>query len=309
VPSNAVTISALVLVYNRERALARTLDELAKLPLIARVVVVDNASTDGSASAAEGRPDTKVVRLGVNTGVAAFARGIGEIETPFVLVLDDDAWPDAGSLSAAHALLSADDSLAAVALSPVHPESKVREWPRLRSRSLESPFMGCGNLVRVSDWHAAGGYEGKFFLYRNDTDLALAFAALGRGVAFDPSWIVWHDSPAAGRKTERWLHLATRNWAWMARRHARGVWLVIGLVAAFAHALREAGLSLRRVRAALRGVRQGLFTPAPLLPADVPRTGEGFRRLVRAKLGCPGFAGSNVEVHRLHHDGSHIGGA
>jgi len=285
VPITAPSISAVVLVYNRRAALARTLEELVKLPLISRIIVVDNASTDDSASGVTPRPDTTVLRLDSNIGVAAFERGVRSVDTPFVLILDDDAWPDAASLGHAHALLASDDSLAAVALSPVHPATNIREWKNLTGPCLNSPFMGCGNLIRITDWHAAGGYEGRFFLYRNDTDLALAFAALGRGVAFNPNWIVWHDSPAVGCKSERWLHLATRNWAWMARRHARGVWLVIGLVAAFAHALREAGFKRCRVRATLRGIREGLFWPAPLLPANVPRTGEGFKRLVKAKLG------------------------
>lgn len=279
------SITAVVLVYNRAAALGRTLDELAKLPLIGRTIVVDNASSDNSAAVAEERGGITVIKLPTNIGVAAFDHGVKSVRTRFTLILDDDAWPDAQSLSRAHALLASDDSLAAVALSPVHPATNVHEWPRLKTASLNSPFLGCGNLIRTSDWHTAGGYNPDFFLYRNDTDLALTFAAQGRGVAFDPAWIVWHDSPSAARKSERWLHLATRNWAWMARRHARGVWLVIGLFAAFAHAIREAGPSVTRLRATLRGIREGLFQPAPLLPLDVRRAGTGFRSLVRAKIG------------------------
>src|SRR5690606_34605702 len=84
------------------------------------------------------------------------------------------------------------------------------------------PVMGCGNLVRRSAWQAVGGYEESFFLYRNDVDLALKLLAAGGkggGVWFDPTWVVWHDSPAAApnrRKSLRWFELATRNWIWLA---------------------------------------------------------------------------------------------
>lgn len=69
-------------------------------PEIASVVVVDNASTDGtSAAIREAHPDVTVITLDAPTGLAAglnlaAARG----QAPFVLYLNDDAFAQAGSI-------------------------------------------------------------------------------------------------------------------------------------------------------------------------------------------------------------------
>src|SRR5262249_44425241 len=154
----------------------------------------------------------------------------------------------------------------AVALLPKHPTTGREEWAGLgeggRARFVR---MGCGNLVRAEAWRKVEGYESGFFLYRNDTDLALKLLAAGYDVWFDPAWIVWPDSPAASRKSERWLRLATRNWGWLARRHGRGFSKWFGMLAGFAWASRQAGLSAKRQLAVLHGLLDSLHTP-PALP-------------------------------------------
>ncbi len=66
-------------------------------PAPARLVVVDNASADGSAEIAEkqtGGPATTIVREESNTGFAAAAnRGIGATSEPWVLLLNPDCAP------------------------------------------------------------------------------------------------------------------------------------------------------------------------------------------------------------------------
>jgi GT2 family glycosyltransferase len=142
-------------------------------------------------------------------------------------------------------------------------------------------MMGCGNLVRTSAWRQVGGYEGAFFLYRNDTDLALKLLAAGHDVYFDPTWIVWHDSPAAAHKSERWLYYATRNWGWLARRHGRGFTKYLGTLAGFAWASRQAGLSPKRQWRALNGALASLRCAPPKLPDVCKVSGKHFARLVR----------------------------
>jgi hypothetical protein len=106
-------------------------------------------------------------------------------------------------------------------------------------------------------------------------------------VAFDPAWRVTHDtaSGAGQRKSERWLELATRNWLWMCRRHGRGVSKLVMMALGPMHAVRCAGLSPRRLGCVLRGVRGGLFRPAPPLPGVCVRVGGGLREMLRLRVG------------------------
>ncbi|MCC6950239.1 MAG: glycosyltransferase [Phycisphaerales bacterium] len=266
-------LSAIVVSHNRRHALARTLHELAALGLFdaGEVIVADNASTDGSPAMVRTEfPRAAVLELSENLGVEAYNLAAAAARGDTLLILDDDSWPDGPSLRAAQGALATRPELAAVTLLPVHPSTQLPEWSHGPEHEA-FPLMGCGNLIRAAAWRALGGYEPSYFLYRNDTDLALRLLATGRGIAFDPAWVVWHDSPAARRKSERWLRLATRNWIWLCRRHGEGLTALAGMAMGVLAALRHAGPSFGRVWCVLAGAHLGV-TQEPA-PAGVPRTG------------------------------------
>lgn len=281
-------LSIVIVAYNRKAALLRTLEHLhaTQTNASAEIIVVDNASSDGTSDATrEQFPAVRLIELEDNTGVAAFNRGVEASTGQTVLILDDDSWPDPTALALALELLAERDDIAAVALHPRHPDGGRTEWPfarRVEQACDAWPVMGCGNLVRKSAWQRVGGYCEGYFLYRNDTDLALSLGTVGK-VWFDPSWVVWHDSPAASRKSVRWCHLATRNWLWMAKRHSHHpsrflAWLGV------AQAFRLAGLRPNACVAVLKGVRDGLFNAAPPTTASSP---QGWKALMRLRLGKP----------------------
>ena len=284
-------LTVIIVSYRRAAALNATLAHLARqgVPgvitgVASEVIVVDNASGDDSvAMVRRGFPGVTVIELPANLGVEAFNVGAKAATGDVLLILDDDAWPDAGVLPAALSALEAERDLAAIALLPVHPGTRHSEWPFVKEPLDAFPFMGCANLIRRDVWSSAGGYQREFFLYRNDTDLALTLLAMGQRVRCDPAWRAWHDSPATAIKSERWLWLATRNWLWLCRRHAKGKGAVLGALGGIARALMHAGPSPRRLSCVVRGAWRGLFSPAPT--QSVPKTGEGFRRLLAVRRG------------------------
>lgn len=282
-------LSIIVLSFNRRDVLRRTLERLrpitANIAGGGEIVVVDNASADGSADVVEAEfSGVRLLRLKKNVGVAAFNRAAEIARGEFLLILDDDAWPDADSLQAALAHLQQNDVRAAVALLPVHPDTGAVEWPFLDRPHTLWPFMGCGNLVRASAWQAVGGYEESFFLYRNDADLALKLLEVGYACDASPGWIVWHDSPQAARKSERWLELATQNWVLLARRHARGWRLPLAIVLGWVSSCRHAGANFGRLRLVTRGWLAGLGSPVGALPHASRRDGSHFAALLRFQL-------------------------
>jgi len=282
------SLSIIIVAYNRKTALLRTLEHLhsAEPSASAEIIVVDNASSDGTADAVRDQyPAVRLIELNENTGVAAFNRGVEACSGQTVLILDDDSWPDPTALALAIELLAERDDIAAIALHPRHPDGGRSEWPfarRVESACDQWPVMGCGNLVRKAAWRKVGGYCEEYFLYRNDTDLAISLGMVGK-VWFDAAWVVWHDSPAAARKSARWCHLATRNWLWMAKRHSRHpsrFWAWLGVLQAF----RLAGARPSALIAVLAGVRDGFFRAPPPTGASCP---AGWKALMRLRLGKP----------------------
>jgi GT2 family glycosyltransferase len=291
--SRPLTVSVVVLSCNRWQALERTLAALSTDPALSRspVIIADNASTDGTRERlADLFPDVKLVALTENRGVAGFNRAVEAAATDAVLILDDDACPEPGVLSSALEFLARRPDLGAVALHPRHPQTKASEWRFGEGAPPcdDWPVMGCGNLVRRDAWERVGGYEEAFFLYRNDTDLAMKLLEAGYGVHFNPEWVVWHDSPVAAggaKKSARWFGLATRNWVWACRRHGRGF---SGLAAAlmgwlWAHKL--AGFDPARQWKALSGFVRGCVGKAPPLPPGLLVDGAPIKRLLGLRFG------------------------
>lgn len=305
----APLLSIIILVYNRRDALAHTLDQvhaaLERLwrslhavdsnardgPIwsaLAEIIVVDNASTDDPASLIRERfPYCHLITLDKNLGVAAFNRGVAQATGTYLLILDDDAWPDGDSLAHALAYLESTPPVAAVMLQPVHPRTGSLEWPfdRVAQLTTNWPDLRCANLIRRDAWEAVGGYEERFFLYRNDTDLALKLLGSGHDIAYNPAWRAMHDSPHITVRRVRWFTLSTRNWCWMCRRHARFPGWVWPALMGWLWAHRLAGFSVSRHWATIRGGLAGLCTPAPPAPARVQRHGAALRRLTALKRG------------------------
>lgn len=295
------SLTVVVLSYNRWETVRGTLAALREDPTVQRaggdaaILVVDNGSTDGTPEKLGAEyPGIRVMALDSNLGVRAFNLAVEATDRELVLVLDDDATVVPRALEEAVELLGSRPDLAAVAFLPRHPRTGQAEWSfgerddTGRWMSDRWPVMGCANLVRRADWIAAGGYEAEFFLYRNDTDLALKLLAMGRGVRFDSTWIALHDTAAGAgaRKSARWHRMATRNWVWMCRRHSAGIRAALAAGAGWAWAHRLAGASIARQWSTLRGAAEGALRRAPALPPTMERNGAGLSDLLALQLGA-----------------------
>ena len=82
--------------YNGAEHIGRCLDSLLQGSMVPTVIVVDNASKDGSADIVErGYPDVRLLRLSANTGFChAVNCGLRLARTRFVMLLNNDAAVD-----------------------------------------------------------------------------------------------------------------------------------------------------------------------------------------------------------------------
>lgn len=153
----APRLVAVVVTYNRLAQLQRTLPRLlaARAEGLERIIVVDNASTDGTAewlarqcddSGAEGV--LVVHRCAVNGGGAGgFEAGMrlasAQFDPDWIVVMDDDARPEPGALAA---FLEADRSTAmAWAAAVYHPDGRICDM----NRPTMNPFWHRGMVLRT----------------------------------------------------------------------------------------------------------------------------------------------------------------
>jgi GT2 family glycosyltransferase len=110
-PRTAVVVAS----RNRRAQLLETIPRHLALPERPRVVLVDNASTDGSADAiAAAHPEVEVLRLERNRGAGARNAGARAVAAAYVAFTDDDAWWEPGALRRAADLMDAHPRLAVV---------------------------------------------------------------------------------------------------------------------------------------------------------------------------------------------------
>lgn len=148
--------TVVVITHNRRDDLMHTLDRLAELPERPPVIVVDNASQDGSAEAVRRRhPHVRLLEPGRNLGAVGRNLAARLVSTPYIAFCDDDSWWDPGSLAGAADLLDAHPRLAAVTariLVHPHPEGTGRLPRRNRPRTRSS--ANCG----TPPWPVLRGY-------------------------------------------------------------------------------------------------------------------------------------------------------
>lgn len=201
----------------------RRVDLLMSLPRHeAPVVLVDNASTDGTVAAVRAaHPEVTVLPLPENTGAVARTLGAAKAGTPFVAFTDDDSWWAPGHLARAVEIMRLHPRLALLnarilvgpeeQLDPVCTEmaaSPLGNAPDLPGPSLLG-FVACAALVRTEAFTAVGGFDPVVRFPGEEERLALDLAAAGWGLAYVDEVTVHHHpsprrEPAPARQAGIW---------------------------------------------------------------------------------------------------------
>lgn len=208
-------ISIAIATRNRADALARTLGELRRLEIPREeleVIVVDNASTDESRSIA-GELADRLIALPVNEGSCAKQHGVEVSRGEFVVFLDDDSFPRAGSLMRMIEHFKDDPTLGAAGFR-VQLDSGGHECG-----ALPNVFVGCGAGFRREAMLQAGGLDRTFFMQAEEYDLAFRIRTAGFGVQTFDDLLVTHLKTPRSRRSERTCFYDIRNNLRVAGRH------------------------------------------------------------------------------------------
>lgn len=230
-------LSVLVVTYNSVRLIDALLTGLARElhGLDAEVVLVDNASHDGTADAVAHRhPWVRLVRSTQNLGFAAgnnlaarLARG------RVLLLLNPDALPERGCVARGLALMDlhpdvglagarllaedgatqpsarmfptlAQEAIVLTGLAARFPRSRLfgrldRTWADPAQPAPVDWVPGAFALVRHSVFDSLGGFDERFFLYYEEVDLCRRIKAAGYRVQYWPQLRVRHIGGASAR--------------------------------------------------------------------------------------------------------------
>ncbi|MFE2384168.1 glycosyltransferase family 2 protein [Streptomyces misionensis] len=218
--------TVVVITHNRRAELLRTLAELRRLPERPRIVVTDNASTDGTAEAvARDFPEATLLRPGRNLGAVGRNLAVRHVRTPYVAFCDDDSWWEPGSLARAADLLDTRPRLAAVtARIVVEPDGtedpvvrELRESPLSGPDWLPGPalgsFLAAATVMRTDAFRAGGGFHPGLWLGGEEELLACDLLRQGWWFAYAEELTVHHQASRLRDSTARRV-LGLRNTLW-----------------------------------------------------------------------------------------------
>jgi GT2 family glycosyltransferase len=197
---------------------------------IDRLIVVDNASTDGSGELAR-RAGAVVLRRDRREGYARCVNlAVRHTQGPSFAVLNPDiCFPDERSLADLERHFDDDPALGVVAPALVLPNGRLQDSARQIPTPLDLAFRRCFSprrgaidasgevpwvvgacfLARREAWEAVGGLDERYFLYFEDVDLGWRLRQAGWTTRLDRDVRVQHRHAAASRKSL--LEWATRR--------------------------------------------------------------------------------------------------
>jgi GT2 family glycosyltransferase len=271
-------VGVVMITHNRRAEALRSVGRLCALPERPRIVVIDNGSSDGTASALRSRhPDVDVVASPANLGAVGRNVGVRRLRTPYVAFCDDDTWWDPGSLTRAADVLDAHPSVAALtarilvepggAEDPIVPElrsSPVPARPGLPGPALSS-FLAGASVLRRDAFLACGGFSPRLRLGGEEELLAVDLATAGWELCYLESLTVHHHASRLRDPTGR-RRAGLRNTLWF-------TWLRRPVPAALRRTVTLAltvprdRTSLRAFGDALRGARWVFAERRPVPPA------------------------------------------
>ncbi len=266
------SVSVVIPSWNTRDLLAVCLDHVFNLERPpAEVIVIDNASADGSADmVAERFPAVRLQRNARNEGFAIGCnQGIRLANEPYILLLNADTEMAQDALEVLVRFLDANPEYGAAAPRLVHPgggtQRACQAFPNLltplffatpferwfpnspelvryfergfdheHERDINQPPAACF-LVRRSALDAVGLFDESLWLFFNDVDLSRRLVAAGWRTRFLPQTVVAHHVGASTRQFGSFVPEWHKNrLAYYRKHHGRGAGMWVKLCVLFA---------------------------------------------------------------------------
>jgi N-acetylglucosaminyl-diphospho-decaprenol L-rhamnosyltransferase len=204
-------ISLIIVTYNSAALLPECLAAIAStIYPNYEVLVVDNASSDGTPQlVAERYPQVRLLPNSANIGFGpACNRGVLAANGELLVFLNPDVvvTPDWLSILARHMAEQPDAGI--ICPQTLYPDQSLPNAPAPVADTATVP--GCAMLVRRSAWQQLGGFDERYFLYWEDTDMCWRAWLLGWRVLEDFEAYVYHERGGSAA-SQRWDAELTKN--------------------------------------------------------------------------------------------------
>jgi GT2 family glycosyltransferase len=263
-------LSVSIVNTNSRELLLACLDSLAGATADAEVVVLDNASEDGSADAAHERfPDVRVIPQNFRAGFGANHNTVIRATSGrYVYVLNEDTTSEDWRFDRLVAHLDANPRVAALGPELVYPDGRRQDsawrFPTPFASTLALPTLGKlgikqshGGATREVDWvmgaalllrrdalDEVGLFDEEFFLYSEEVDLQLRLRRAGWKVEYFPEVsVVHHESQFSAGIPERRINEMWRSRHRYWRKHHSAAGARIAAVSTGAQYAARAALS------------------------------------------------------------------
>jgi N-acetylglucosaminyl-diphospho-decaprenol L-rhamnosyltransferase len=228
------SVSAVVVSYNSAAYLPDCLRSL-RSEGVSSVVVVDNASSDGSVAVVQADdPAATVLETGANLGFGTAAnQGVAATAGEYVLILNPDTVVEPGTVKALADALDRDPDLAVVGprienldgtlypsvrrfpnltvafghaflglVWPANPFTRryrMLDWDHDRAAADVDWVGGACFLARRTAFEMVGGFDEAYFMYVEDVDLCWRLGQAGWRVGYEPGGRVVHALGGSSR--------------------------------------------------------------------------------------------------------------
>jgi GT2 family glycosyltransferase len=225
-------VSIVILAWNRKDDVRESLiriQEIDYTPL--EVIVVDNASTDGTPEMIENEfPDVRLIRMFKNIGIEAYNIGFENAKGKYIVIIDDDSFPAKHAIQRMVQVFEEDEQLGVVAFDVRnyynYDEIKnelERTDESAKAKAIASDYLmsfnGAGVGIRRDLFKKIGYYPEEFFLYNNEMDCAFKIWDAGYRIEFYSNIVSYHKYSPKNRASWRAPFYYTRNAFWLVWKH------------------------------------------------------------------------------------------
>ena len=254
---------------------------------IGEVIIVDNASGDGSVEYIKNTKfeyDVRLIENCENLGFApAVNQAISKAKNEYIFSLNNDTEIEKGTIKALINLIESDEEIFSVQakmlqygdkniIDDVGDDYNLLGWTKKRGEGRSSAeymevseiFSSCAGaaLYRKSLLDKYGAFDFKFFAYMEDVDLALRARINGYKNLYCPDALVYHigSATSGSRYNEFKIKLAARNNVWVVYKNIPIPFKIINFIFLFFGFLIKYIFFLKKGFGPqyLQGIREGL---------------------------------------------------
>jgi GT2 family glycosyltransferase len=236
------TIAVCIINYNTRDLLRECLRSVL-MQNADEIIVVDNASTDGSAEMMKAQfPSIPLIALGKNVGFGAASNlGTKNCRSEHILLLNADVQMNPGSLQALHRYLETHPHVSMIGPRVLNPDGTrqtscfyyptpphvflyisgfyklIPHLPNFKKRTLQKAasekstavpwILGAALAFRRETFETVGGFDESFFLYFEEVDLCYRLFLQGKQIHFVPEAEVVHVGGASTTQKRAWSYI------------------------------------------------------------------------------------------------------